>query len=131
MRTHLITVLAGLAGLGLLSGCGSGDETAGTGADPGVRASVEVAGTINYGSFGTRSDIDCADGKSLNVGGSNNVLKVRGVCRAVSVGGADNTITLDRVDGELNVVGLNNTVSYAQGDPEVTDAGTGNRIARR
>ena len=41
-------------------------------------AQVEVGNTINYGSFGTTADIDCADGKSLNVGGSNNTLTVHG-----------------------------------------------------
>lgn len=131
MRTYLITVLASLGVLGLLTGCGSGEDTGGANDSSGVGASIEVAGTINYGSFGTKSDIDCAEGKSLNVGGSNNVLKVRGTCRTVSVGGADNTITLERVDGELNVVGLNNTVSYAAGEPAVTDTGTGNRITKR
>lgn len=131
MRTYLITVLAMLGVLGLLTGCGSGGDTAGTDVGPATGASIEVAGTINYGSFGTKSDIDCAEGKSLNIGGSNNVLKVRGTCRTVSVGGADNTITLERVDGELNVVGLNNNVSYAAGDPAVTDAGAGNRITKR
>lgn len=111
-------LVAGLAVL--LAGCGGGE--AGT--------AVEVAGTINYGSFGTEADIDCGQGKSLNVGGSNNVLTVTGTCRLVSVGGADNTITLDRVDAELNVVGLNNTVRYG-GDPAVHDSGAGNRIAQR
>lgn len=124
MRTLLITVLAGL---GLLTGCGSGVEAVGDGAG----ARIDVAGTINYGSFGTKTDIDCADGKSLNVGGSNNVLTVRGTCRTVSVGGADNAITLDRVDDELTVVGLNNTVRYGAGDPAVTDTGAGNRITKR
>ena len=43
-----------------------------------VRApQVEIGNTINYGSFGTTADIDCADGKSLNVGGSNNTLTVK------------------------------------------------------
>ena len=129
MRTHLITVLASLGGLGLLAGCGG--DPADTDAGPGTGASIEVAGTINYGSFGTKADIDCAAGKSLNIGGSNNVLKVRGTCRTVIVGGADNTITLERVNGELNVVGLNNNVRYAAGDPAVTDTGAGNRITKR
>lgn len=128
MRTYLITVLVTL---GALTGCGSGPDTAGTDVAPGTGTSIEVAGTINYGSFGTKTDIDCAEGKSLNIGGSNNVIKVRGTCRTVSVGGADNTIALERVEGELNVVGLNNNVSYTAGDPAVTDTGAGNRIAKR
>jgi len=124
MRTFLITLLAGL---GLLTGCGAGDDAVRAGAG----SPVDVDGTINYGSFGTKTDLDCAEGKSLNVGGSNNVLTVRGACRTVSVGGADNAITLNRVDDELTVVGLNNTVSYTAGEPAVTDTGAGNRITKR
>jgi hypothetical protein len=103
-----------------LAGCGSEDDRAGV--------QVEVANTINYGSFGTSADIDCGAGKSLNVGGSNNTLRISGACATVSVGGADNRITLERVDGELSVVGLNNTISYRHGEPTVNDAGSGNRI---
>ena len=105
-----------------LAGCGSDGGTAGT--------QIEVGNTINYGSFGTTADIDCADGKSLNVGGSNNTLKVTGTCASVSVGGADNTITVARIDGDLSVVGLNNIVNYKDGDPRVDDQGSGNRISK-
>lgn len=105
-----------------LTGCGSGDDRA--------ASSVEVADTINYGSFGTKADLDCGDGRSLNVGGSNNTLKVVGRCRAVSVGGADNRITLEQVDDQLSVVGLNNTVTYRAGEPRIEDSGSSNRITR-
>lgn len=115
-------VLAVLPFLALsLAGCGS---------DGGPGAQLEVGNTINYGSFGTTADINCGDGKSLNVGGSNNTLRVTGTCASVSVGGADNTITVSRIDGELSVVGLNNTVRYQEGDPRVNDQGSGNRIVR-
>ena len=107
----------------LLAGCGSGADKQGT--------QVEVGSTINYGSFGTKADIDCGGGKSLNVGGSNNTLKVTGTCASISVGGADNTITVNRIDGELSVVGLNNRVTYKDGDPAVNDQGSGNQISRR
>lgn len=107
----------------LLAGCGSAPDRAGS--------KVEVGTTINYGSFGTKADIDCGQGKSLNVGGSNNTLKVTGTCASVSVGGADNTITVNRIDGELSVVGLNNRVTYRSGDPVVNDTGTGNQISKR
>jgi len=93
-------------------------------------AQVEVGNTINYGSFGTTADIDCADGKSLNVGGSNNTLTVKGTCASVNIGGADNKITFDSVDQELSVVGLNNTVTYKAGDPKVEDLGSGNKISK-
>ena len=82
--------------------------------------------TINYGSFGTTADIDCADGKSLNVGGSNNTLTVKGSCASVNIGGANNKITFDNIGKELSVVGLNNTVTYKGGDPKVNNLGSGN-----
>jgi hypothetical protein len=93
-------------------------------------AQVEVGNTINYGSFGTTADIDCADGKSLNVGGSNNALTVKGTCASVNIGGADNKITFDKVDNALSVVGLNNTVTYKAGDPKVEDLGSGNKVSK-
>lgn len=133
MRTHSpvspvrqVLVSAGVAALatGLTTGlaaCGSGEDR--------PARQVEVANTINYGSFGTSTEIDCGDGKSLNVGGSNNTLTVKGACTSVNIGGADNKITLKRVDGDLSVVGINNTVTYSEGDPRVNDTGSGNRIS--
>jgi hypothetical protein len=93
-------------------------------------AQVEIGNTINYGSFGTTADIDCAEGKSLNVGGSNNSLTVKGTCASVNIGGADNKITFDNIDEDLSVVGLNNTVTYKAGDPKVEDLGSGNKISK-
>lgn len=122
MRTNPAVLLMTLACASTLVGCGSGDNRSGT--------AVEVANTINYGSFGTTTEIDCADGKSLNIGGSNNTLTVKGSCASVSVGGADNKITVVRIDGELSVVGLNNTITYSDGSPAVHDAGSGNRISK-
>jgi hypothetical protein len=117
--------------LGLV-GCGSAskDTNAPTATAGTSGAQVEVGNTINYGSFGTTADIDCADGKSLNVGGSNNTLTVKGTCASVNVGGADNKITFDKVDKDISVVGLNNTVSYKDGDPKVSDLGSGNSIKK-
>jgi hypothetical protein len=115
-----------------LAGCGadSKDTNSPTATVGSSGAQVEVGNTINYGSFGTTADIDCADGKALNVGGSNNTLKVKGTCATVSVGGADNKITLDKIDKEISVVGLNNTVTYANGDPKLNDLGSGNTIKK-
>ena len=115
-----------------LTGCGSesGDTTSPTMTAGTSGAQVEVGNTINYGSFGTTADIDCADGKSLNVGGSNNTLTVRGTCASVNVGGADNKINFDKIDKELSVVGLNNTVTYKDGDPKINNLGSGNDIKK-
>lgn len=122
-------IAAAFAVLGL-AGCGSEsqDTNAPTATVGTSGAQVEIGNTINYGSFGTTSEIDCADGKSLNVGGSNNTLTVTGTCANVNIGGADNNITFDRVDKEITVVGFNNIVTYADGDPTVNDTGSGNTI---
>ena len=92
-------------------------------------AQFDIGNTINYGSLGTTTTLDCGDGKSLNVGGSNNTLTVKGTCGTVSIGGtADNKITIDKIDKQLNVVGFNNTISYKDGNPKVDNLGSGNTI---
>lgn len=129
---RLIGCVGGAALAVSLTACGStSDDSARPTATAGSSgAQVEIGNTINYGSFGTTADIDCADGKSLNVGGSNNTLTVKGTCAKVNIGGADNKISLDRVDAELSVVGLNNTVTYRDGEPKVNDTGSNNRITK-
>ena len=54
-------------------------------------------------SVGTTTELDCADGKSLNIGGNNNKLTVKGTCANANIGGADNTVNMDRVDKGLSV----------------------------
>jgi hypothetical protein len=124
--------LATLATVGALSLAGCGADGSGpatmTAGSSGVQ--VEIGNTINYGSVGTTADIDCADGKSLTVGGSNNTLTVKGTCANVNIGGADNKITFDKINDGLNVVGLNNTVSYKDGAPKVNDTGSGNSVRK-
>jgi hypothetical protein len=93
-------------------------------------AQVQIGNTINYGSFGTTADIDCAQGKSLTIGGSNNTLTVTGTCANVNIGGADNKITLEKITQGLSVVGLGNTVTYRDGDPSVNNTGSGNTIKK-
>ena len=115
-----------------LTACGSTSEDS---TDPSATAGssgaqIEIGNTINYGSFGTTADIDCADGKSLNVGGSNNILTVKGACANVNIGGADNKVNLERVDAELSVVGLNNTVTYRDGEPKINDTGSNNSVTK-
>ncbi|TRW81783.1 DUF3060 domain-containing protein [Mycolicibacterium sp. 018/SC-01/001] len=115
-----------------LSACGStsSDTNQPTATAGSSGAQIEIGNTINYGSLGTTADLDCADGKSLNVGGSNNTLTVKGTCANVNIGGADNKITFDKVDKELSVVGINNTVTYRDGDPKVNDTGSNNTISK-
>jgi hypothetical protein len=115
-----------------VAGCGaeSNDTNKPTASRGTSQGQVEVGNTINYGSFGQTAEIDCADGKSLNLGGSNNTLTVKGTCASVNIGGADNKITFDKVDKDISVVGVNNTVTYKDGDPKVSDLGSGNQISR-
>ena len=89
-----------------------------------------MGNTINDGTFGKTDTLDCADGKSLNIGGSTNTLTVKGRCNSVIIGGDGNKITFDKVDTDLIVAGLNNTVTYREGDPQVQDLGTGNTITK-
>ncbi|KDF00767.1 hypothetical protein Y900_017970 [Mycolicibacterium aromaticivorans JS19b1 = JCM 16368] len=128
---HSPTLIAGISVLAAiaLAGCGSTSKqsTSPTATAGQSGAQVEVGNTINYGSFGTTAEIDCADGKSLNVGGSNNTLTVKGTCASVNIGGADNKITFGTIDKELSVVGLNNTITY-KGDPKVNNLGSGNTL---
>ena len=122
----LAAAMIGLAGCGAESReTNSPTATAGTSG-----AQVEIGNTINYGSFGTNAEIDCADGKSLNVGGSNNTLTVKGTCASVNIGGAENKITFEKIDKDIAVVGVNNTVTYRDGDPKVSDLGSGNKISK-
>ncbi|HVQ51912.1 MAG TPA: DUF3060 domain-containing protein [Mycobacterium sp.] len=132
MRTRSSVAGFAIAACALgVAGCGSGDDKTPATATAGTSgAAVEIGNTINYGSFGTTADLDCASGKSLNVGGSNNTLTIKGTCAKVNIGGADNKVTLDTVDKELSVVGLNNTVTYKNGDPKVDDFGSGNKISK-
>lgn len=130
---RLVVPIAALAVVGMLgvTGCGSDSDIGSptmTAGSSGVQ--VEIANTINYGSVGTTADIDCADGKSLTIGGSNNTLTVKGACANVNIGGADNKVTFEKIVDGLSVVGLNNTVSYSAGDPKVNDTGSGNSIRK-
>lgn len=127
MRTNISKIIIGsmvfVTAFGL-TGCGSKKQEADK---PPV---AEINGTINDGTFDKTETLDCADGKSLNIGGSKNTLTVKGHCASVVIGGDDNKITFDKVDTELTVAGLNNTVTYHAGDPKVQDLGTGNTITK-
>lgn len=133
MRTWIL--LAPICCIATLALAGCGGQDTGSDNNPSATAGksgaqVEIGNTINYGSFGTTADLDCAEGKSLNVGGSNNTLTVRGTCSSVNIGGADNKITFDKISTEIAIVGLNNTVGYKDGDPKVNNLGSGNTITK-
>ena len=119
----LIASTVAITALGM-AGCSSNKQAA---PKPPV---AEMNNTINDGTFGKTASLDCADGKSLNIGGSNNTLTVKGKCGSVVIGGDDNKITFDTVATELTVAGLNNTITYRNGEPNVQDLGTGNSITK-
>src|SRR5277367_2622510 len=110
---------------GTVPSTGSPTSSTSTPSTTSTGAQFDIGNTINYGSLGTTTTLDCGDGKSLNVGGSNNTLTVKGSCGTVSIGGAD-----DKIDKQLNVVGFNNTISYKAGDPKVDNLGSGNTITK-
>ncbi|MEB3070101.1 DUF3060 domain-containing protein [[Mycobacterium] vasticus] len=131
-RNPCTVLLTGVSLLALIAG------TAGCESEPphrSARISKNYDGrfinTITYDSFGTTSELNCADGKSLNVTGSNNRLTVRGRCATVTVAGADNRITVEQVDSELTISGINNAVTYRGGGPKLDDQGSGNTITNR
>ena len=138
MRMYSVRLIGGIAAAVVsaatlaLAGCGSESTdtntptaTAGTSG-----AQVEVGNTINYGSFGTTADIDCADGKSLNVGGANNTLTVKGTCANVNIGGSDNKITFERIDKEIDRRRSQQHRHLLRRRPEVSDTGSGNKVSK-
>ncbi|MEO8815293.1 MAG: DUF3060 domain-containing protein [Mycobacterium sp.] len=136
-RTHPPAVVLGVA-VGILAvvvgaaGCGGSNNGASKPSrSKSFEAQMEFGHTINYGSFGTTAEVDCVDGKSLNVGGSNNTLRVRGTCESVHVIGADNRITVERVNKSLLITGFGNTVTFRAGEPKVDDNGSGNTVNKR
>lgn len=122
------SALAAAICLAALTGCTSthnGDNGSGVSAS---NTPVEVGNTVNYTSTGSTNVLDCADGKSLTIGGANNTLSVTGKCATVNIGGTDNKVTLDTVITELDVVGMNATVVYKNGSPKVSNTGSRNTI---
>ena len=77
---------------------------------------------------GHHHHLDCASGKSLNVGGSDNTLTVTGTCETATITGANNKITFDKVNTRITVLGMDNTITYKDGDPKVDKIGQSNTI---
>lgn len=132
LRSVTVGFAAAAAAALLLSGCGSQskDNSPPSATIGESGAQVELGNTINYLSVGTTTDLDCADGKSLNIGGSNNTLTVKGTCASVNVGGNDNKITLDTVNKDIRIGGVNNTISYKAGEPKIDNTSDSNKIAK-
>jgi Protein of unknown function (DUF3060) len=131
IRGASLTAATGVAFAAIaLSGCGSqsSDTHRPTATAGSSGLYVEVGNTINFGGAGVTTQIDCADGKSLNVGLNDNALTVNGTCAEVRVGGSNNTITLNQVNSLISVAGTNNKVTYKSGDPKVDATGNSNQI---
>lgn len=131
MRAHIVWTLTAVLMIFGLAGCSSNNtntapSTSAAAASSG--AQFDIGNTIDYGSFGTTTDLDCGDGKTLNVGGSNNTLTVKGTCSSVHIAGMDNKIAFDNVDKDLSIGGFNNTITYKNGDPKVNNFGSGNTV---
>jgi Protein of unknown function (DUF3060) len=120
-----------VAAIAVVVGCASNNNTNAPTATPGTSgAQVEIGNTINFGSFGITADVDCVYGKSLNVGGSDNTLTVKGACADLRVGGSNNTITLNQVDKLISVAGTNNKITFTAGEPKVEKLGESNQITK-
>jgi DUF3060 family protein len=115
-----------------VSGCGSNssDTSSPTATAGSSGLYVEVGNTINFGASGVTTEIDCADGKSLNVGLNDNTLTIKGACAEVRVGGSNNSITLNQVDTLISVAGTNNKITYTAGTPRVEATGKSNQISK-
>lgn len=122
--------MAALSVLASSVACGSDESAAPTSSAAELSEELTDGGTITYSSIGARTGLDCGQGKSLNVVGSNNTLTVSGTCSTVTVGGPDNRITVERIARELIVVGFHNTITYHDGDPAVSDTGDANTITK-
>jgi hypothetical protein len=138
MYTAAVLTFSAVAVFGA-AGCGAKNNNGAPTTSPGASsapapsttstgAQFDIGNTINYVSTGTTTTLDCGDGKSLNVGGFNNTLTVKGTCGTVSIGGGDNKITVDKISKHLNVVGSHNAINYKDGDPKVENLGSGNTV---
>jgi hypothetical protein len=133
MRSYTVFgAVVAMAAVVALSGCGSrSSDTSSPTATAGTSGVfVEVGNTINFAGSSVTTEIDCADGKSLNVGANDNTLTVKGTCAEVRVGGSGNTITLDQVDTLISVAGTSNKVTYKAGSPKVETLGDRNEITK-
>jgi hypothetical protein len=121
----LAAIVIASAAVGM-TGCGA----SGTHPKSPTAKTASAIDTIEYGSVGTTADLDCGDGKSLSVAGSNNRLTVTGTCASVNIGGSDNRITIAKVDNVISVEGLDDNVTYKDGDPTVNILGSGNKVTK-
>lgn len=126
LRTFLAAALTAV----LAAGCGSDDAVTPSATTESTAELVDIGQTITYSSIGATTGLDCANGKSLNVIGSNNTLTVGGTCERVIVGGPDNRITVQKIAREIVVVGFHNTITYHDGDPVISDTGDANTIIK-
>jgi Protein of unknown function (DUF3060) len=97
---------------------------------PTMSTSIEFRNTITYPAMGATETLNCENGKTLNVVGSNNTLTVNGTCETVTVGGINNKLTIDKINTRVTVAGSNNTVTYKDGSPKEEKLGSSNTITK-
>lgn len=116
---------AGSANIVTHRGAGSSDGLADS-AEPEESAlgseATEVTGS------GRHAEYDCAKIGSIAVSGSDNVVRLHGVCKNVAVSGSGNHVTFERA-GRLRVSGSGNVVRWTGTKPAVVDeSGSDNSV---
>jgi hypothetical protein len=86
---------------------------------------------VNFAGGDTHFAGDCR-GEDASLAGSNNIVTIRGACRAFQIAGGGNRVLVDMAPrGTIKVYGNNNQVSWtSSGDVEVTTVGPGNAVSR-
>jgi hypothetical protein len=103
------------------SSSGSADaaetEESASGSEP-----IEVTGS------GRHAEYDCTKIGSIGVSGSDNVVRLHGVCKNITVSGSGNHVMFDTA-ARLSVSGAGNVVRWTGAKPAVVDeSGTGNSV---
>lgn len=86
---------------------------------------------VNFaGSNGTFTG-DCR-GQDASLAGSNNMVTIRGACRAFQIAGGGNRVLVDMASGgTIKVYGSNNRVSWtSSGEADITTVGQENAVSR-
>ena len=86
---------------------------------------------VNFAGGDSHFAGDCR-GQEASLAGSNNIVTIRGACRAFQIAGDGNRVLVEMApSGAIKVYGNNNQVSWTSpGDVEVTTVGPGNAVSR-
>lgn len=86
---------------------------------------------VNFAGSGSHFTGDCR-GEDASLAGSNNIVTIRGACRAFQIAGGGNRVLIDMAPhGTIKVYGHDNEVSWtSSGEVEVTTVGPNNVVTR-